>query len=131
MRIRSWLLLLTAVVLAPGLLAAAVAVAKVREGERQAALRGLRETVRATSLLVDGEVQRSVGTLRALGQSHHLQTGDFAALHAQATAVDQPPDVWTLVLDATGQQRLNTSVAYGTPLPPAAAQERVASVLQT
>ncbi len=117
--------------LAPGLLAAALAVAKVREGERQAALRGLRETVRATSLLVDGEVQRSVGTLRALGQSHHLQTGDFAALYAQAAAVDQPPDVWTLVLDATGLQRLNTSVPYGTPLPPAVAQARVTSVLQT
>ena len=130
-RIRSCLLLLTAVVLVPGLLAAAVAVAKVREGERQAALRGLRETVRATSLLVDGEVQRSLGTLRALGQSHYLQAADFEALYGQATATDQKPDVWTLVLDATGQQRINTSVPYGTPLPPAVAQDRVASVLQT
>ena len=130
-RIRSCLLLLTAVVLVPGLLAAAVAVAKVREGERQAALRGLRETVRATSLLVDGEVQRSLGTLLALGQSNYLQTGDFAALYGQASAADQKPDVWTLVLDASGQQRLNTSVPYGTPLPPAVAQDRVAKVLQT
>lgn len=131
MRIRSYLLLLTAVVLVPGLLAATVAVTKVREGERQAALRGLRETVRATSLLVDGEVQRSLGALGALGQSQHLQTGNFAALYGQAAAADQKPDVWTIVLDETGTQRLNTSVPYGTPLPPPVTQERVSKVLQT
>ena len=50
MRIRSHLLLLAAVVLVPGFLAAALAIAAVREGERQAALTGLDETVRATAL---------------------------------------------------------------------------------
>ena len=136
MRIRSYLLLLTAVVLVPGLLAAGIAVKNVREGERQAALRGLRETVRATSLLVDGEVQRSLGALGALGQSQHLQTGNFAALFDEASAADQHADVWTLVFDATGAQRLNTSLPYGTLLPPSAsaapsaAQARVSEVLQ-
>ena len=127
-RIRSHLLLLTAVVLVPTLLAASIAVTKVRDAERETALRGLRETVRATSLMVDGEVQRSLG---ALGQSHHLQTGDFAALYGQAAAVDRKPDVWTLVLDDTGTQRINTSVPYGTPLPPPVALQRVIQVLQT
>ncbi len=131
MRIRSHLLLLAAVVLLPGLLAATVAVVKVRDSARDTALRELRETVRATALLVDGEVQRSLGALGALGQSHHLQTGDFAALYAQAAAVDRKPDVWTLVLDDTGQQRMNTSQPHGAPLPPPAAQERVARALQT
>ena len=131
MRIRSHLLLLTAVVLVPGFLAAAIAVKQVRDSEREAALRGLRETVRATALLVDGEVQRSLGALTALANSPHLQTGNLEAFYLQAAASDQPPDVWTLLLDATGTQRLNTRVPFGTPLPPPAAKERVDTVLAT
>ncbi len=71
MRIRSHFLLLATAVLVPGFLAAAVAVEKVREGERAAALRGLRETVRATALLVDGEIQRSLGAI-IRRQTRHL-----------------------------------------------------------
>ena len=100
MRIRSHLLLLAAVVLIPGFLAAVLAIAQVREGERQAALTGLDETVRASGLLVDGQVQRSIGALTALAQSPHLQTGDLEALYKQAQAIDQKPNVWTLLLDA-------------------------------
>ena len=130
MRIRSHLLLLTAVVLVPGFLAASVAVTKVRESEREAALSGLRETVRATALIVDAEVQGSLGALTALAQSRSLQTGDFAALYEQAQAIDHKPDVWTLVLDATGSQIIDTSVPFGTPPPLASlALERVSKVL--
>lgn len=131
MRIRSYLLLLAAVVVVPGLLAAAVAVGKVREAERDAHLSGLRETVRATALLVEGEVQRSLGVLSALATSPHLSSGDFAAFYEQAAAVDLKPDVWTLLLDADGRQILNTSVPFGTPPPPPVAKQRVAQVLAT
>jgi hypothetical protein len=131
MRIRSHLLLLTTVVLVPGFLAAGVAVTKVRESERQTALEGLHETVRATALLVDGQVQRSLGALTALAQSPNLQTGDFKALYDQAQAVDQKPDVWTIVLNATGTQRINTTVPFGTPPPAPVVAERVAKVLAT
>jgi signal transduction histidine kinase/ActR/RegA family two-component response regulator len=131
MRIRSILMLLTSVVLVPGFLAAGIAVTKVRENERQAALKGLQETVRATALLVDGQVQRSIGALTALAQSQHLQTGDFSALYLQAQAIDQKPEVWTIVLDETGTQRINTWVPLGTTPPAAVAQERVTKVLAT
>ena len=129
MRIRSHLLLLTAVVLVPGFLAAGVAVTKVRENERQAALKGLHESVRATALLVDGEVQRSLGALTALAQSRNLQTGDFEAFYEHAEAVDHKPDVWTFVLDDTATQRVNTSVPFGTPPPAPVALELVSKVL--
>ena len=131
MRIRSHLFLMAAVALIPGFFAAAVAIEKVREGERQAALRGLRETVRATALLVDGEIQRSVGAMGALGNSENLKTRNLAAFYAQAAAIDQPPNVWTLLLDETGTQILNTAVPFGTPPPPPVAGERVAQVLAT
>lgn len=131
MRIRSQLLLIAALLFIPGLLGAIVAVEKVREGERQAALRGLSETVRATALLVEGEIQRSVGALTALGQSDHLRTGNLQAFYEQAMAVNQPPNVWTLLFDETGAQLLNTAVPYGTPPPEAQAQSRIAQTLTT
>ena len=131
MRLRAYLMLVAAAGMIPGLLAAVVAVDKVREGERQAALRGLRETVRATALAVDREIQGSLGTLAALGNSEHLKTGNLRAFYDQAAAVDRPPHVWTLLLDESGSQVLNTVVPFGTPAPPPAAHERVAQVLKT
>ena len=131
MRIRTYLVLVGAAVLLPAFLAAGFGVHKVREGQREAALRGLHETVRATALLVDGEVQRSLGALTALGNSAHLGTGNLAAFYEQARAVDQPPNVWTLLFDETGTQLLNTAVPFGTPAPPPTAKERVAQVLAT
>ena len=131
MRLRAYLMLVAAAGMIPGLLAAVVAVDKVREGERQAALRGLRETVRATALAVDREIQGSLGTLAALGNSEHLKTGNLHAFYDQAAAVERRPHVWTLLLDDSGSQVLNTVVPFGTPTPPPAAHERVAQVLKT
>jgi signal transduction histidine kinase len=131
MRIRTLLFVVAAPVFVPGFLAAVMAVEKVREGERQAALNGLRETVRASALLVDGEIQRSIGALQALGQSHHLATGNWPAFYEEAHAVDKPPHVWTLLIDEDGRQVVNTAVPLGTPLPtpPTAALARLAEVL--
>ncbi len=129
MRLRSYLLLLATAVLVPGFLAAGIAVDKVREGEREAALRGLRETVRATALLVDGEIQRSLGAVTALGSSPHLALGELAGFYAQAHALDSLPDVTTQLLDARGQQLVNTRVPFGTPLPPPVAGDYVRRAL--
>jgi signal transduction histidine kinase/CheY-like chemotaxis protein len=130
-RIRSHLLLLTVVVLLPGFLAAGVAVDKVREGERKAALVALRETVRSTALLVDGQVLRSLGALTALGNSANLDSGDLAAFYKEAKAIDEPPDVWTLLLDETGMQKINTAFPFGARPPLPAAAARVDQVLAT
>jgi len=131
MRIRSHLLLLAAVVLVPGFLAAAIAVEKVREAERAAALNGLSETVRATALLVDGEIQRSLGALAVLANSPALKSGDMKAFYAEAKAGSLVPDVWTLLLDESGTQVFNTTVPLDTPPPPPSARARVAHVLAT
>jgi signal transduction histidine kinase/ActR/RegA family two-component response regulator len=129
MRIRSHLLLLASVVLVPGLLAGLMAVEQVRQSEREAALRELRESVRATALLVDGQVQRSLGALQALGGSPSLARGDWVSLDEEARRIDRPPDLWTLVLDESGTQRINTALPFGSAPPPPAARSRVASVL--
>ncbi|HEY0818308.1 MAG TPA: ATP-binding protein [Rhizobacter sp.] len=130
MRIRSLLLLVTTVIFVPGFLAAVMAVQKVREGERAAALNALRETVRASALLVDVEIQRSIGALTALGQSESLRNGDLKAFYEQARAADRPPHVWTLLADEHGNQLLNTLVPLGTALPPMPV-ERIEAALRT
>src|SRR5688572_7677161 len=99
MRIRTLLVLMAAAVLLPVVLASVIALEKIRDGERKAALRGLQETVRATALIVDRETQGSLSVLKALGNSAHLGTGNYRAFYDQATALDEKPDVWTLLLD--------------------------------
>lgn len=133
MRIRTQLLFMSAAILLPMMLAVGVALAKIQDSEREAALRGLRETVRATALIVDREVQGSLSALKVLADSPHLHTGDFRGFYAQAHALDQPPDVWTLLLDSSGQQLVNTVVPHGTQLPLAspAARGRVTRTIAT
>jgi signal transduction histidine kinase/ActR/RegA family two-component response regulator len=131
MRIRTLLVLMAAAVLLPVVLASVIALEKIRDGERKAALRGLQETARATALIVDREAQGALSGLKALGGSEHLRTGNFRAFYDQAAAQNRLPEVWTLLLDEQGRQILNTIVPYGSPLPPAAARERVARVLAT
>ena len=131
MRIKTYLAGMVAAVVLPLGVAALLAIDTVREGERRAALEALHATVRATALVVDAEVQKSLGALEVLGRSEHFQTGNFRALYRQAQAMSRMPDVWTLVLDETGTQVFNTAVPFGTPPPAPFAKERVARVLAT
>lgn len=131
MRLRSHLVLVAVAGLLPVFVAALFVVEHVREGERQAALRGLQETVRATALLVDREIKGSLSTLEALGTSVHLQTGSFEAFHNQAAAVDRSPDVSTLLLDPSGERLVDTGRPFGAPQRPVVDQAAVAQVLAT
>ena len=117
MRIRTHLVLMAAAILLPVVLAGGIALDRIREGERQSALRGLRETVRATALLVDREAQGALSALRVLASSQHFETQDLRRFHARASALNQPPDGWTLLLDAEGREVLDTLVPFGTPMP--------------
>ena len=131
MRIRTQLFLMAAAVLIPVVLASGIAIEKIRDGEREAAMRGLTETVRATALIVDREVQGSLSALKALGNSENLDMRDFKAFYRQAAALNQMPDVWTLLLDRTGTQLVNTAVPYGTPPLASISGDRAAQVIAT
>ena len=129
MRLRSYLLCVAAVGFVPGFTAAIVAVGTVREGEREAALRALRETVRATALLIDRGVQGSLGELKVLGNSENLRVGKLRSFHAQATALGHGPNVWTSLFDATGALVLDTSRDFGVAAATELAQPCVAQAL--
>ena len=133
MRIKTYLAGMVAVVILPLGIAALLAIDKVRDGERRAALEALHTTVRATALVVEREVQRSLGALEVLGRSELFRSGNFSALYKQAEAMSPTPDVWTLVLDETGAQIFSTAVPFGTAPPPPhpTARDMVARVLAT
>lgn len=117
MRIRTYLVLMAPAILLPVVLAAGLALERIRNNEREMALRGLRETVRATALLIDREAQGALSGLKVLAGSTHFETGDFRALRAQAMALNQLPDVWTIVFDEKGRQVVNTRIGADESMP--------------
>ncbi len=118
MKIRTKLLLMAAAILIPVIVASGMALEKIREDGRKAALHGLRDAARVTALIVDREVQGSLSALKALGSSPNLEARDFKAFYAQAAAFNQMPDTWTVLFDDKGAQLVNASLSYGTVLPP-------------
>ena len=129
MRIRSHIVLMATAIALPLSVAGAIALQQILDGEREAAQRGLRETVRATALIIDREVQSSLTGLNILGYSVNLETGDLQAFYRQAVNLDRKPNVWTLLLDEQGRMLVNTGVAFGPQTGPPVAAEAVQKVL--
>jgi hypothetical protein len=131
MKIRTLLMLMALAVLLPFALATAAALKQIEEGQREAAVRGLHETARATSLIVDREVQASIAALTVLGNSRSLAAGDMKAFYDSAAALNKMPDIWSFLLDDKGQQVFNTIRPFGAHPPPPVSAERVRNALNT
>ncbi|CAN5716724.1 hypothetical protein BH11PSE7_BH11PSE7_03250 [soil metagenome] len=116
MRIRTQLIFMAAAVLVPIVLAAALAIDKIKDGERETSLRSLGVTARATALIVDREVQGALSGMKVLGHSPSLDQGDFVSFRREALALDQQPMVWTVLLAPDGTQLVNTRVPQGSGL---------------
>lgn len=117
MKIRAYLALMVVAILMPVVIFATISLNMLLESERAAALRGMRETVRATALMVDRELGNAEASLRALAGTDDLASGDLASFYEQAKKADKGNGSWTLLLDENGRQLINTLVPYGTPLP--------------
>ncbi|MBC7377776.1 MAG: response regulator [Burkholderiaceae bacterium] len=118
MRIRNQLVLMAAAVLVPIVLAAALAIDKIKEGERDTSLRSLGVTAKATALIVDREVQGALSGMKVLGHSPSLDQRDFISFRREAMALDQQPMVWTVLLAPDGTQLVNTRLPAGGNLVP-------------
>lgn len=75
-------------------------------------------------------VPRSLGALTTLAQSAALKSGNMAAFYDEAAATARPPDVWTLLIDESGAQLINTLLPFASA-PPPLVREGVAHVLAT
>ena len=129
MRIRTYLALMVAAVLVPVILFSTLSLNMLLKAEREAALKGVRETARISLVSIDRELTNTQSALRMLATSQYLANNDMAGFYEQARYADQMAGTWTTLLDEHGQQLVNTAVPFGTPLPPAAAGARVALAL--
>lgn len=109
---------MAAAILLPVVMFSALALEQLRDGERDAALRGLHETARATALMVDREMASSVTALELLGRSPDLEMGDLQGFYKQAVLVNKRADSWTVLMDVDGRQLVSTRRPYGAELPP-------------
>lgn len=116
--IRSRLLLLVLSVLLPGMLGVAWLVASTYEAERDAHQRNLRDTARALSMLVDGELSRRAAIAHVLAQSPALDSAgpldeeQRLGFESLARRAMQGLDGW-VELRAPGKLLLSTRLPAG------------------
>lgn len=86
--------------------------------ERERVIRDTTATARALVASVDGKLEKVEAALFALGTSPHLAAGDLRRFHAQAAAALKDQEFVNIVLlDASGQQHVNTLRPFGVALP--------------
>ena len=111
-----YLVCLILVVVIPAFLFSIVVLKRTNEAQERIFESLLRTSTGAVNRAVEREISGMFSTLNFLSTSESLQTGDYAALHGQATKALEGTDIYFLVVDEAMRQRVNTRVAYGTPL---------------
>lgn len=117
MKIRAHLALIATAALIPMMVFSAVALDLLLEAERKAALKSLHEAARSTTLILDRELGSAEAGLRVLAHSERLASNDLAGFYIQAKAAHPDQGTWAVLLDARGQQLINTSRPFGSSLP--------------
>lgn len=118
--IRSSLAWLVAACLVPATLTAALLLAYDYQRQRAELVRDTVAHARALMHAVDREFAGAEMSLRSLSTSPSLQTRDFAAFQEQAATLLHRHYANNIVLvDSSGQQRINTARPYGQALPKA------------
>ncbi len=115
--VRGRLSLLVAAVLLPAAVLVGWLILQSYRNERHALERHLLGAAQATSLLVDAHVAERRALLQGLATSGRLQRDEVAAFRTQAELVVPGPNEWIVLIDAEGQQLMNTSMAPNAPLP--------------
>ncbi len=111
--------LLIAATVLPLTVFAAVQVYYNYEINRRAAYDGILQIARGLATTADGELRTATAALEVLALSLALQRDDLDAFRKQAETLVNAhfPGSNVVLTDADGQQRLNTAVAPGVPLP--------------
>ncbi len=127
MSLRLRLILLALAVFLPALVAALWAVGRTYDSERTQIERGLRETTRALSLVIDRELSRRETVARVLADSPylddapHLTDASVRNFYEQSRRATDGLDGW-VVLSTPTEQVLNTLRPLGTALTKGSAQ---------
>lgn len=79
MKIRAYLALMVAAILIPVILFSTISLNMLLSSERDAALKGVRETARISLALIDRELTNTEAAVRILATSPYLMQGDLAS----------------------------------------------------
>ncbi len=131
MKARAYLAVMALAVLVPIVLFSTIALSMLLQAERDAALRSLQETSRATALAVEQELDLAEARAKFLASSDSLAKGDLPAFHQRASNTNKDGTSWTVLFDEDGQQLVNTLVPYNTALPRRGRPELGREVLRT
>jgi signal transduction histidine kinase len=85
------------------------------EHEQEIMASVVRERTAAAVGMIEHELSLLRARLFGLASSKHLQTGDFAVFHAQASKEEDSPRI--ILSDLSGQEIINTWVPFGEKLP--------------
>jgi diguanylate cyclase (GGDEF)-like protein/PAS domain S-box-containing protein len=131
LRLRTWLMLLSFVAMLPLLALSVSMLWTLKDKQQQDTLDALTQRSNDVSRAVASRLNLAISTLQALAASRAALGEDLQALHEQSRRVlRQHPQFRAIALvDAEGELRFLTSVAYGTPLRPAAYPEQVRQAL--
>jgi signal transduction histidine kinase/ActR/RegA family two-component response regulator len=117
MRLRTHLISLVFAALIPIIVFSAISLVNLRDAHRAAALNSIRETARATTLIIDREFSGVRAALKVLATSDALREGNFKQFYEQAKIANLAGDGWIILYGEDGQQIISTRVPFGTPLP--------------
>ena len=131
-RIQSLLQLLVLGCILPSLAMAVFFITQFYQHQRADLEQSTIATARALMQAVDRELTSAQLALSILATSGSLQVGDLAAFHARALAV-LPTQLFgnVTLVDASGQQFVNTLLPFGRTLPRASNPELMERVIET
>jgi signal transduction histidine kinase len=129
--VRTCMVGLILVVVLPLLAFSAFLVLRSAEHEQELMANTVRERTQATAATVDHELSLLRARLFVIAGSKHLQTGDLAAFHIQATEVAREHGLNVVLSDLTGQEIVNTRVPFGNGLPMSTAIDAIRRVVAT
>jgi len=118
LRVRWHLVALVLVAVVPLLIFTFVVVRRHLDDQREILESGMRATARALSVAADREVRTSFAILETLAASPALEADDFKAFHDLCVrTVANRKDAWIVLFARSGQQVVNSSRPFGSPLP--------------
>lgn len=119
--LRWYLVLLVAGTLLPVVLFAVAVVYKLSSQEQAATERRILLATRSLASIVERELSGTTRTLQVLATSERLEQGNLKSFHREVMRVVQTQPSWmtVILLSPEGQQLVNTTRPFGTPLPQA------------
>src|SRR5215469_17159859 len=129
--VRAYMFGLILAVVLPLLAFSAFLVLRSAAHEQEIMANTVRERTQAVAATIDQELSLLRARLFVIAASRHLQSGDLAAFHAQATEVAREHGLNIVLSAPDGQEIINTRVPFGEGLPVTAAYEAIRRVVTT